>query len=478
MMKYFYRIISILVCVSLCFSFFVFSASADGDDENIILIDYRVRQYGNDPDTYITGRVPLQEMQVFGQGFAFGIDALRLDVGYMTKGHIYLVLNFSCVDFNTNTVSLGSTKVTIDSGFQFGQFTSFTNTDGYTISMWLYNCPNKMFDIPPDLKYISGTNQYVDDYPAAQNSLSMLISIEVPADHGQVLTITFNDPLIIKSNSYSPNSCYWYCSNFQYEYNWAAALYNIISTYADDLESIDLSLADIYDWLIDHNDEIANLNDIPGILACLTLMTNNRTWRYRYLSSNYQQIIQSGTVSWYDALFHNVESITSRFLLLGQKNFQHWTYTENNDGSITRTEQTSSWYTALLTSVKNLDFLVRDADRSIQYQAQVDAAASDQQGNEALGLILDDIADANSIGSITGFGGIFQIAPNNPELLTSQGVQGFAFWFTQENYDDLQQNEIHGRAPQDLDGWVLPYNDKIANMISDLEGGEDADDSD
>lgn len=477
-MKYFYKLLSILVCVSMCLSFFVFSVAADGDDENIILIDYRIRQYSNDPNTYITARVPLQEMQVFGQGQAFGIDELRLDVGYLTKGHIYLVLNFACVDFTSNYVTTGATKITIDSGFQFGNFTNFTNTDGYTVSMWLYNSPNKYFDIPADLKYLSSVQSYMENYPASANSLSMLISIEVPADHGQVLTISFTNPLIIKSNSYYPNDCYWYCSNFQYEYNWAAALYNIISNYSDDLDSIDYSISEIYAWLIDHSDEIENLNDIPGILACLTLMTNNRTWRYRYLSSNYQQIIQSGTVAWYDALFHNVESITSRYLLLGQKNFNHWMYTENSDGSITRSEQTSSWYTALLTSVKNLDFLVRDADRSIQYQSQVDEASSDQQGNEALGVILDDIADANSIGSITGFGGIFQIAPNNPELLTSQGVQGFAFWFTQENYDDLQQNEIHGRGPQYLDGWVLPYNDKIVNMISDLEGGEDADGSD
>ena len=215
------------------------------------------------------------------------------------------------------------------------------------------------------------------------------------------------------------------------------------------------------------NDNI-NLDFNPVSLFSITSTSN-------YLVTCYQVNCYSSDspALWtiQNQIYHFYNSFNSRMPALTGYSWDSIVF--NGNGGAEVSTETGTWWDAMLNSVKNLQL---DIAKSASYQAQIDYASTDENEDSALTIALDSLTNANSIGSLTGFTDIFEIAPNDPETLVGHGTTGFGSWFLQINYDDIMGiEEAKNRSIEttdNFDGWELPYEDKVNRMIGDLEGGD------
>lgn len=289
--------------------------------------------------------------------------------------------------------------------------------------------------------WISGvTEQYV---VRGNKTLSFLIEIQAPATGtGNGLTITLNNPVSMYHTLNREDTLYLIPTHISQYIDSSEALFSYLVSIRNDVDQAEFDLAGIWQFLVDHASYLDNLQYIDDILAELTTDTNG----YIYKILDYVQLTR-----WYVSLI-----VASNYQVR---------YLDANGELATRNGR---FWDSIIAELQllNIDFV-----KSYQYQNTVDDMSTDtDNGENSLEMALDAVSDANSIGSITGFLSIFNIAENDPEALTTHGTSGLLYWFMQETYDDIQQVPIP-RGPHDDDGWVMPYTDKVIRMIEDLEGG-------
>lgn len=443
-MKTKFRICAFILILVFVVSAFSFSVSADGDAALLsVSTSYSNYSGANPDDNTFSSSSPysISPFTAVCHGSHNRINAFSIRTDDLTSTNIFIRVDFTVVAIKhqgTSAASITDLFPVSISGYQTNHTTPVTlSNTNYSARVYQYMLGEYLGDL--ENLWISGANE--EWVVRGNKTISFLIEINTPAS-GTVngLTLTLNTPVTLYHTLNREDTLYLIPTNVSTYTDYSEALFSYIVDIRNQLITLSgyanqdqYNTAGIWTYLLDHASDL----DMISVIA---------------------NLLKDEADSWLGKIYTNVRVIQGYVNNMVKQIYE--VRTLNSDGTVTSSN--GYFWAAILGELRLIN---HDFDRAYAYQSQIDQAATDQSGDEALGLALDAVADANAIGSITGFTGIFNMAPNDPEMLTNHGATGFLFWFTQENYDDIQQNPIP-RSPGEE--WVMPYNDKVRRMMEEL----------
>lgn len=438
------RICAFVLVLVFVVSAFSFSVSADDDTPLLFVSTSYSNNSGASPDnsTYSsTSTYPAAPFDVVCSGSHTRINSLSVRTDGITSSNLFVRADFTVVAVKsqgTQAASISELFPVSINNYNANHTASVTvSNSNYSVRCYEYMLGEYLGDL--ENLWISGASeQWV---VRGNKTISLLLEIQCPAENTvNGITVTLNNPISLYHTLNRQDTLYLIPTNVSSYTNSSEALFSYLVDIRDELIAIggytnqdQYNTSGIWTFLLNHAADI----DMISVIA---------------------DLLEDDPNGWLGKTYTLVTTIKNYLYNMVQRIYEV-RYIDEAGNLVTRN---NFWWDAILGELRLINY---DLVRSYDYQQTIDAASTDEDDQSALDYAIGALSDANAVGSITGFTGIFNMAPNDPEMLTNHGATGFLFWFTQENYDDIQQNPVP-RSPGEE--WVMPYNDKVRRMMEEL----------